>query len=344
MPDFNFAGTPNFAQSALAGYQAGSVLGRQRRLDTALGGVDLSRPETIMPVLQADPSTGATLLSAASTMAKAHADAASRVALGNLIINSRPGGGDQASPAPGSATAPVATAAPASSASAQSDGQPGDVVVTGQRLAPVPQQSGWSDAERAAIEADPEAFLKIQENMGRLQDNHLKAINDAADAQGTVAIEAAKLPYEQRRAYIQSQAGYLAQHGVTESQIAAFDPTDQNLAAQQTQALGVKNALAEADKARDDARADAAQAETVKQHGIENGFSAARIGLERTNTSIAAGHLAIAQRADQRAAKAADAKPGTVSSGLPAPTSRAAWSALPAGTRYRAPDGSLRIK
>lgn len=70
MPDFGILSQPNFAAAALGGYQAGQALGRQKRLEGALGGVDLSRPETLMPVLQADPDTGMKLYQAAGAVRK----------------------------------------------------------------------------------------------------------------------------------------------------------------------------------------------------------------------------------------------------------------------------------
>lgn len=70
MPDFNILQQPNFAQAALGGFQAGQALGKQKRLDAALGQVDLSRPETIVPILQIDPSTGTSLMSAAAGVRK----------------------------------------------------------------------------------------------------------------------------------------------------------------------------------------------------------------------------------------------------------------------------------
>lgn len=70
MPDFSLLQQPSFASAALGGYQAGQALGRQKRVDAALGGVDLSRPETIVPVLQVDPQTGAQLMQAAAGVRK----------------------------------------------------------------------------------------------------------------------------------------------------------------------------------------------------------------------------------------------------------------------------------
>lgn len=70
MPDFSLLQQPSFASAALGGYQAGQAMGRQKRVDAALGGVDLSRPETIVPVLQIDPQTGAQLMQAAAGVRK----------------------------------------------------------------------------------------------------------------------------------------------------------------------------------------------------------------------------------------------------------------------------------
>lgn len=306
MPDFSLAALPNFAQSALSGYQAGAALGKQNQLDSALGAVDLARPETIVPVLRADPTTGAALLGASQKMADAHREAAGRHALASVILGSRSGGGDP------SASAQAPTPAATSAATTALTGSPtdpatGDIVVTGTKPA-VSTAPAWSAEERAAIEADPHAFLQAQAGIGKLQEAHLAQISDAADAQAAVSLEAGKLPYAQRKAFIAQQFPYLMQHGVTQATIDAFDPTDQNLSSLQTQALGVKDTLAQRDK-------DRTFAQTVHHQGVEEAQGAARIGLEGQSVAIAGGHLAIARNADARAAATAAAKPSAAPTG-----------------------------
>lgn len=60
MVDFSLLRTPDFGAAALGGYQAGQALGRQRRVESALKGINLGRPETLLPVIQADPGSPAT--------------------------------------------------------------------------------------------------------------------------------------------------------------------------------------------------------------------------------------------------------------------------------------------
>jgi len=119
-----------------------------------------------------------------------------------------------------------------------------------------------SDDARALISADPDLYLKTQASLASIDESRLKVIGDAAEAQGAVAaaIRDQNIPYAQRRAFIQSQAAYLAQHGVTPEMIAGFDPTDQNINAQLVEALGVKGWQAAKNTEANNARADRADA------------------------------------------------------------------------------------
>lgn len=401
MADFGILqGQPNFFQTALLGLQAGQKIAAQNRLDAAMQGVDLTKPETLLPVLKLDPQTGLGLLKAHDTQVAADREAAGRTALSQFLLGrfSPAKGGDpastvtaptlsMASPA-GAVTAPPSAMIPASSTDAapvqpgnapalsvdtlrplfmaqESGGryhvvnkdtgalgayqvmpdtakalagklglgwQPG--LMTGttpaakayqdkiggaaiqdaidnsggdprtafsyyyggsdrskwgpktrayagemmDRLGSTPNQpqapttpsgqpltmetapvmSQLSDEARALIQADPELYLKTQASLATIDDTRLKAVGDAAEAQGAVAaaIKDQNIPYEQRRAFIQSQAAYLGQHGVTPEMIAGFDPTDANVNAQLVEALGVKGWQTAKNTEADNARAD----------------------------------------------------------------------------------------
>lgn len=311
MPDFSLLQTPNFAAAALSGYQAGAKMAKDQQLDAALGNIDLSRPESVLPVLRADPATGVALLNASQKMAEAQHDAASRHALAGLILGSR-GGNVPATPARGSVPSLPAAAGTSAVASALTPNTPalpgatagaatdpaapvdtsGDVVVTGQRFAPppapAPQAPVWSDAETAAINADPEGFLRAQGGLQKMTEAHLAMLQDGAGAQFNVATEAQKLPYAQRRAFIQAQAPMLAQHGVTQAMIDQFDPTDENIALKRREAIGTLASLQQDDK-------DRTFAQTVHHQGVEEAQGQQRIGLEGQSVGISAGNLAVSR-------------------------------------------------
>lgn len=206
--DFSLLRQPDFAAAALGGYQAGAAIGRQRRLDAALQSVDLEKPETIMQVLRADPQAGVQLLGASSALAKARQDTNHHVALTKYLTDTV-----------GSGAAVTAGGMPGTSA----------------------QQTVSPDQARLTyMQDDPEGYI---EQIGKLDESTQKRLADASQAYAQVGAAAQQLPYEKRRAYIQSQAGFLAQHGVTPDHISGFDPTDFNLKAEITKSLDTQNAV-----------------------------------------------------------------------------------------------------
>jgi hypothetical protein len=154
---------------------------------------------------------------------------------------------------------------------------------------------------------------------------------------------AMNLPYEQRRAYIQQNASYLAAHGVTQAEIDAFDPTDAALQAQQNQALGVKGILDQRDKAADNARADATLDLSRQRFAHDVSHDAQTLAVSQGNLDVSRGNLALARQREGRVSAGGSGGGGTAPA-IATPTSREAYAALPKGTRYRAPDGSMRIK
>lgn len=301
MPDFGLLQTPNFAASALAGYNAGRQVGQHKRLDTALAGVDFARPETILPVLQADPSTGAVLLGASQKAADAHRQAAASAATGAWLIKAM-GGGDQSS---GGASAPATTqGAPTSPAIGSPTDASGNIVVTAPKpaVSPSPAPAGLSDEERAAINADPEQYLKLKGGLDKLGKDHLDHFKAQIDLQGQLLGSAT------------DQASYT--NALNQARTAGIDvssaPTQYDPAwvAQMAQAtMTAKEHLDYQLAARAADRADAGQAETMRHNRVDEGQGASRVGFEAANVGIARGHLALDQQAGARAAASAGAKP-----------------------------------
>ena len=85
MADWSLLQTPNFLSAALGGYQAGAALGKQKRLDAALGNFDLSNPATYGPVIQADPDRGIPLIDAGVKLIAQQRAANAGRTLGDII-------------------------------------------------------------------------------------------------------------------------------------------------------------------------------------------------------------------------------------------------------------------
>lgn len=298
MADWSILQQPNFAQAALSGYQAGQAIGRQRRLDAALGSVDLERPETIMPVIQADPTTGTALLGAASRMAQYKHDLAGKAALTDYILAQKglsAAAGSAQSPSDDASTMPSVSgsAAPANANANGADG--GDIVVTGQRPGLSLEQ-----ARVNLIKADPDTYIKTETalaGMDKAQRENIAAANDTFGS----SIEAARqMPYAQRKAYIQNIRPQLIAHGVPPEMIDSFDPTDGNIDMIENQVLGVKGIIEKQDKDRNFALSQQREARETAQGN-------ARIG-------IAEGALSVARQRESREAKKATGGAGDVSS------------------------------
>jgi hypothetical protein len=263
MPDFSLLQIPNFAQSALGGYQAGQALGQRQRVQDAMQGIDLKRPETIAPLLQADPEHGIALLGASTKMLEAEREMVGREAT-TKYLEAR--------------FAKPLAATPGSPSTAS------------------PGQTAIADAEHQLISADPDGYMKLRKSFDDMDEAQLKRVQEAQTALHDVALATRGLSYDQRRAYIASQASLLQSHYVTPEQIAGFDPTDQNLDILTNQALGVKGVAEREEKARADKLAADRAAEDARHNRVSEGQGEARIG-------VAQGALKVAQT---RAAKAAD--------------------------------------
>lgn len=314
---------PNFSQAALSGYQAGQQIRKQQAIDAALQNVDLERPETIVPLIKADPQTGAALLGASTSIANQRRDMEHRQATATYLktlYGGGSGGGDSGSQAAAPSQyipdpkdpafgglPPPPPLVPAAQGS-------NDIVATGQR----PDAS--NAARDAAIEADPDSFLKIQkaidEHLKSASDQQLAQTKDGNEALGEVAQEALKLPYQARQAYIQTQASYLGQHGINPQMIASFDPSDSNLHTQVGRAVGVAKQIESEQRDRQLSQGDA------------------HIAIDQSQLGISAGHLALDRQREGRVASEPHGSGGGTAAAASAPTVRH----LPGGvTAYRNP-------
>jgi len=285
MADFSLIQQPNFAQAALGGYQAGQKVGKQRQLDTAMAGIDLERPETLLPILRADPTTGAALIGASTKLAAEKRDQASRAATAAYIKSIAPtsaGGVLGGTPSPSTPSSVAAPTDPAAGASAPTADQSGDIVVTAAR-APTADPNALRNA---AIDADPSAFLDMQSKLGAMTKTQRESLSDASEAFAAVGQRALEVPYAQRRGYIQAQAGYLTAHGISPQQIAGFDPTDDALHTEVGKALGVKGQLDQHNKDLDRQMEEAKFSESKRHTRVEEGQGAQRIGLEGASVGL----------------------------------------------------------
>lgn len=159
---------------------------------------------------------------------------------------------------------------------------------------------------RTAAEGD----FDLIKSVGELDDAQKKAAREKADDLAGFAAVVKLQPYEKRRAIITEATDVLAGYGFTPDKIAAFDPTDAALDAQIARAMDLKTALEEANRQRDDARADK-QAKETERHNRAGEATASRNA--RTAESNSARGWA-AHRARERAG--GYGTPGVGSSGV----------------------------
>lgn len=107
-----------------------------------------------------------------------------------------------------------------------------------------------------------------------------------AEALGAYAHSLKGLPYEQAKARIQADTPMLMQRGFKPQELAAFDPTPQNLDAVIGQAMDLKTALDQADKQADNARADKQFGETQRHNQVSESVSAGNLGVARGNLGV----------------------------------------------------------
>lgn len=101
-------------------------------------------------------------------------------------------------------------------------------------------------ADKAALGAGD---FDLHGHVKGLQDEHRAALARKAETGAQVAYAASQMPYEQRRAAIQQATPQLVNAGWTPEEIAAFDPTDQNINELVGSTQSIKDALERHDKA-----------------------------------------------------------------------------------------------
>jgi len=342
MADFSLLGQPNFAAAAMSGYQAGQALGRQKQLDGAMANIDLERPETILPILRADPATGAALLGTSLRYAEQKHELNKAAAFGDAVGKyfgaggSKPSGTVTASPAV-APSAPVSASSPApiTTGGAPAPADPNEVVITAPHPSAqgnLPQAISALVSSGASIE-DAQHFVGL---VGSMDEQQKKYLDDKQDALAHAALTLKSLPMEQRAAKLQQLAPDLLQHHVTPQQIQSAPLDDTSLDHFVNQAMAVKDVLS-------GNREDAKFSDQIRHEKVDEGQGAAHIAIDQQNVGIAAGHLALDRAKETREAN--KPVPGAgVMSPLPSPMTKAAYDQLPSGTRYRAPDGTVKIK
>ncbi len=167
--------------------------------------------------------------------------------------------------------------------------------------------------------------VKLANDIEKLNGEQIKAAQEALktsmELKGRVISGVRALPPEQRDAAYQVERANLVASGVPSDQLPP--KWDENAADSLVQqSLTVAEAL--------NMKREAAQlAETVRHNKAAEGNAAGNLAVSR-------GHLAISNRADQRAANAP--------SGVYPVQSKADYDGLPSGTHYSAPDGTVRVK
>jgi hypothetical protein len=263
---------PNFAQAALSGYQAGQQIRKQQQMDAALQGLDLSRPETVIPLIRSDPQTGTALLGVSQ---KIHAENRAMEQAKNMAdVFRNLGGQDGASPL----QAPTLQSG---------DGQ-----------APA-QTRNLNEGIAALLDAgasmeDAQKFVGM---IGKMDEAQAKRVQEQQNALGTLA---ASIPPEatmgQRLAIIKENRDYLLSHGVPAQQIDTFVPNDQNLARVKNMALGVEKAMQFERQARQDA-------ETQRHNRVSESQGAAHVSIAQQNANTQSGALGLARQKESRAAQ-----------------------------------------
>lgn len=316
--DFSLLQTPNFGQAALSGYKAGAAIGKQRQLDQAMAGIDLDRPETLLPVLRVDPSTGAALIGASVKLHAENREVKAAAALGDAAGNYFGVGNgslvatpeqrnDQSRFKPAYPNAPRAadyTGTAAAQTVPDPNAAPGsdqtDIVVTAKPQAPIqPVQPNMGQTVARLLHAgvpldQATQFVNLAGTMSKAQKD---ALADQQDALGVVATSIPKgISLAERTAWVQAHKPYLLSHNVPEAQIDGFVPTDENINALQVTAIGVKEALTMQHQAQ-------IAAESARHNKVEEGQGSARIGLEAQNVGISAGHLALDRQKEGREAQ-----------------------------------------
>lgn len=288
MPDFNLARTPDFAQSALGGYQAGRAMGKQRRTDAALG-LYASDPGAGIAALQGvDPALAMQLQDNLDKRER-------REAYRDLYTPSAPALG-----APPSDTPPALPGvAPAMPATAPTAAPTAPMPAPPQSAAPAGLQLNQEALQRLAA-IDPEGAMKVTQFAASARKEQIEAFKAHAETKGQLALWLKTLPPEQRAAAYQAALPELVARGFQPqaSENMRFDDgmldRDVALAVPTVQALTQareerKERVAREDKAADNRRADAREARSARiaEGGLDVRRQALKIAQGRAKGGVA---------------------------------------------------------
>jgi len=304
--------TPNFAQAALSGWQAGRQMQKQARLDNAMQGIDLDRPESLLPLLRADPATGSALIGISERRQQQQQEMQRQKHVADTFStlmgaqNSAQPASQQGSPmaqgsAPSASASPPALPSQANmpDAGAQ-DGSSNDITVTGGKPNPDLSSAISMLSQAGANPSEVEQFVKLSSQMTKA---HADALSAQQNALGTIAASIPpEMPMDQRMAFIQQNRDYLLSHGVPAEKVDSFVPTDQNLSSVKAMALGVEKALQATHQER-------TFAETQRHNRVDESQGAARIAISGGELHVHQGALGLAQQKEGRVAGKAASSP-----------------------------------
>jgi hypothetical protein len=207
-------------------------------------------------------------------------------------------------------TAPAMAATAGGRAAGSPTDANGDIVVTGATPAPATAVPTVADL----AEYDPELASKLTEHVGKLNDVEQKAFSHRMGVGAAVALAASDLPVTERAAFIDENAPLLKNAGWSTDDIAAFDPSDDNI-------RGLVNIGAGVDKIIADRRSEAGQKVTMRgqdvsastaRRGQDISAATTRRGQDISAASAAAGQAVTMRGQDMTSASREAPKPATV--------------------------------
>lgn len=365
MANFNLLQTPNFAQAALGGYEAGRRIGFQRRRDAALSTLATrpDDPDAFNELAVSDPGAARDFSALQKDRESTRRANTTRQTLAELMLSRNMGslraalgqadyGSPSGQPSAQALTGRVATpsaAGPVAPALGQPQMEaPTDLLPPGSDIVVNGPQAGQGDARTRMIRNDPEAYLKYQAMMSKVTKGELdtyQAVNSASlQLMGGVSDQASYDAARRQAAELHDRYGV----GVDGFDLPAeYNP--QVVERLMHQALTVKDQLAVVraerkqawdieDDTIDNERADRNLDSTIEDRGARRGLVARGQDLTdrrgRRGQDIASGDRRRGQdltdtRVRERPAGSGRIKPAAAA---PAPASRVAVDAN--GVRY----------
>lgn len=302
--DWNLLGRPtDIGGAALQGYTQGRQFAQQRTREDALARYAAAPSmDALAPIAAVDPQAYVALSKNERENAVARRQDQARGAYSAYLRQN-----DPTRP-----TGPAVNALPDAGGGSPTDPVTGDVVVTARPKTPAVQEPRVSIADIAAL--DPEVAASLTKHMADLDKNERERFAQKTGVGAAIAQAASKLPYDQRRGFLDEASPLALEAGWTRDQLADFDPTDDNL--RNLTAIGVG-----ADKYLADQRQAAGQAITVRgqdvsaataRRGQDISASTARRGQDISAATARAGQAVAMRGQDMQAAARVAPKPATV--------------------------------